>query len=1476
MKHKNHKEIIELDNNDFEVIGSGGGKSGSNSPPKEAPESLRSVATVAVVEALSEGPVEGIPDGLKGVFFDNTPVQAQSGDFNFPNIRFEERRGEPGQEYIPGFPDVESAIAVNTQLPNPPNGVTRSLTAAADAARLVVTIPTLIQVDTETGDTSAAQIPIAIDVRVLGGTWQQIFSKNITGVTRSPYQEAYRVESPQVGTAWDVRIRRLNNVSTGDFLKDDISLSVVVELQDIKLAYEDTAHVGILIDSESTGGQVPTRSYQMKGMKVAVPSTYNPTQIDNQGNVLVNASYDSPTWSGTFAGARQWCDDPAWILYDILTNNRYGFGEFISEQDIDIFSFFEASKYNTELVSDGNGGQENRFRFNSTIMTQEDNFKLLQSIASTFRAQIINTGGKIKLIQDRPTETSAILTHSNVIDGTFSYSATEMSARPTAVEVTFNDINDHFLPRAIIEEASTAEINAFGYNKKSIQAVGITRESEARRLALWALLSGLRNAEVASFQVSFSNAFLEVGEVVEIADNFFANAIIGGTIQSGSSGNVLVGNFDPSEDISSATSVKYILTDGTEVNRNIISVNGNEITLETGQDLSQLINLPFILFGNVVPRPFLITGISESSTGVYDIKAVEYDDTKFTSVDTGIIIDNNDQFQDFGPNDIEKPTGDNAFIEAYSGVNGETKLRLIIEWNDVSNTNLAFYRVKYRRNGGPYVWSGNLSQSRFVLEDIDEGVFEYHIHAFNVFNTQSPSLDGYIIGALIEGQPGDSDLAAPTNVRVKHPSGSTTPTDEFTGTEFTLTWDPVSSVETSQFRDYKVNVLNDLGETIAVETVEGTEITFGASDIAKFYFGENNTPPDGKPRILRFEVFARDISFKLSLGSGQFLVNRPAPPVLTNVTAAAAFDNYKIKHDDHDGEGIIIHHIEGTFGIVPSPNNIVKDDQGTNHLVEGDASTNYNWAVACYDSWSKFGLNYVTGTVTTETQIIDEPDPVPGGVSGLSVTSSLQQLDTGEQKIRLNIVWNVVADANSYDLWVIEQSTNNTTIVSIPPPDDGESVVRYTMDALPNVQYTVRVRSRIAGEKSAWAGPVNHTTTGDLGAPGAPSGLNVVGGFESVFIEWTNPTDSDLKKIEIQRRQTAPFFTSFIKIADISAPNTFYFDNQVEIGNTYQYRITAVDSSGNTSNTVATNQVIPRGLGENSITETEITPGSITSPLVGTNLLISSVANIGTGVINNAAIQDAAISSAKIQNASINSLKLTGNIQSDNYSSANKTGWRIRRDTGDAEFNQIDARGSVTVGDTGPTGTNVRVLGNHPDYLLWGGTGDNLTDEDAVFFIKRDGSSFFGGDLKASVINTFVSTNNLTSANPMILGPIDTFELGAALNYTFAFTYTQVITGTSTCPASPTHATGTLTLERSVDGGSTWSQISSQSYDVVPTCIPDAENNRHANIWSVNLNIDTTDTNTTATSRLYRLNVSNQNIVADEQRASITFTQDGS
>lgn len=78
-------------------------------------------------------------------------------------------------------------------------------------------------------------------------------------------------------------------------------------------------------------------------------------------------------------------DNPAWIFFDLVSNDRYGLGERIPSGWLDKWGLYQIARYCDELVPDGFGGQEPRFTCNAYVQTAADAYRVLQDLASTFR-----------------------------------------------------------------------------------------------------------------------------------------------------------------------------------------------------------------------------------------------------------------------------------------------------------------------------------------------------------------------------------------------------------------------------------------------------------------------------------------------------------------------------------------------------------------------------------------------------------------------------------------------------------------------------------------------------------------------------------------------------------------------------------------------------------------------------------------------------------------------------------------------------------------------------------------------------------------------------------------------------------------------------------------------------------------------------------------------------------------------------------
>lgn len=128
--------------------------------------------------------------------------------------------------------------------------------------------------------------------------------------------------------------------SNGTLFKE-ISVSSIVEKIKYKgsFSYPFSSIIRSGVSSRHFS-QDPTRTFDLKLLKIKVPKNYDPEIREYNGN-----------WNGSFDSFLRWTDNPAWIYYDLCTNTRYGIGNgYISEKDLNKWELYKISKYCDELV----------------------------------------------------------------------------------------------------------------------------------------------------------------------------------------------------------------------------------------------------------------------------------------------------------------------------------------------------------------------------------------------------------------------------------------------------------------------------------------------------------------------------------------------------------------------------------------------------------------------------------------------------------------------------------------------------------------------------------------------------------------------------------------------------------------------------------------------------------------------------------------------------------------------------------------------------------------------------------------------------------------------------------------------------------------------------------------------------------------------------------------------------------------------
>lgn len=273
--------------------------------------------------------------------------------------------------------------------------------------------------------------------------------------------------------------------------------------------------------SSQSYGTVPKRSYHCRGMIVKVPSNYVTREESRSGTASYTrrSGIDSGVatdWDGTFRKA--YTNNPAWVFYDIVTNNRYGLGDFVKETDIDKYSLYRIGRYCDELVPDGKGGTEPRYTLNTYLTKSTDAYKVLKDLATNFLSMIYYLNGKIFLVQDAPDSPTHSFSKANVIDGAFQYETTGSKTRTNQMQVIWNNPNNHYRPEPLIIEDKRNISETGQLITKEATAYGCTSEGQATRYGKWKLWTAINQNEIVSFKTGTEGAFISPGEIILVQD----------------------------------------------------------------------------------------------------------------------------------------------------------------------------------------------------------------------------------------------------------------------------------------------------------------------------------------------------------------------------------------------------------------------------------------------------------------------------------------------------------------------------------------------------------------------------------------------------------------------------------------------------------------------------------------------------------------------------------------------------------------------------------------------------------------------------------------------------------------------------------------------------------------------------------------------------------------------------------------------
>lgn len=533
----------------------------------------------------------------------------------------------------------------------------------------------------------------------------------ITGKCTTRYQRSYRINLTGTGP-WDIRVRRLTPDSTSSSITNKTFWDLYVGLIDSKYRYPNTAAIGVQVDA-SQFDSIPTRGYDVRLLKVKIPSNYNPITRVYTG-----------TWDGTFTVA--WTDNPAWCFYDLLTNARYGLGEFIDVSQVDKWALYSIAQYCDGLVDNGRGGTEPRFTCNLLLQTQAEAYTVVQNMASMFRAITYWASGAIYTVQDKPADPVMLFTSANVIDGEFSYSGSGRRGRHTVALVSWNDPTDFYKQKVEYVSNDTA-IARYGVQQTEIVAVGCTSRGQAHRMGKWLLLSEENELETLAFKTGLEGTSLYPGAIIKTIDPHRAGTRFGGRLVSATATSATIDNAVTIETGHTYT-LNIVMPDGSLIERVLTNAVGDATVLTWASALTELpqVNSVWILEAdNLVAELWRVINITEESPGEIAVSALSHNPNKFTESETGIVLQrpptSNIVLTQAAVETVS--VSEALYIKADSIIN-----RMTISWT--ATTGAIRYFAEYKKDGGN--WTG-LPNTTSLLVDVDAepGVYYARVTAIN-------------------------------------------------------------------------------------------------------------------------------------------------------------------------------------------------------------------------------------------------------------------------------------------------------------------------------------------------------------------------------------------------------------------------------------------------------------------------------------------------------------------------------------------------------------------------------------------------------------------------------------------------------------------------------------------------------------------------------------------------------------------------
>lgn len=700
-----------------------GAKGGSQKQhtPVEQPDSAQSMARCRILLALGEGEFAGGLDATR-IYLDGTPLGNADGTMNFENVSWDFRPGTQVQSPIPGFPAVENETAIGIPLTKA-TPWTRALSNTQIDAVLVRVGITGLQQQENDGDIVGTTVAYHIDVATDGGAYSTVMTKTVTEKLSTLYELTHRINLPKANTGWQIRVVRDTADSASQMLQNKTQVQAITEVIDARLRYPHTALLYVSFNAKAFSN-IPRISCKPKGRVIRIPSNYDATARTYSGN-----------WDGTFKWS--WTNNPAWIWFDILTQQRFGLGRRVTVDMLDKWELYRIAQRCDQLVPDGKGGSgtEPRFLFDVYIQSQADAYQVIKDIAAGFNGMTCWGNNMFNVVSDMPVDTSKIqiLTRASVV-GKPVYSSGSEKNRYSSALINFSDPDNHYQDRTTAVMFPDL-VKQFKFKQTQLTAIGCTRESEAQRRGGWAVYSNYLDRMI-SVTTGLDGYVYIPGKVFAFADERVSGRIYGGRVVAYDAAIKAV-TTDQGTSAVAGDTLMIRTIGGTVESRVIQAVNGTQLIVATAFVSQPAMDAVFVIdAGQLRLQYFRVTNLTyNDEENTFSIAAIEYNSSKYDAVDNNARLDT--------PPISLIPTGlvgqpGNVALSSYDAVRqGQRIATLIATWdapldkNGKPQADVVAYQAQWKRGDNEWINVPQTGMRSFEVPGIFEGDYLVRVRAIN-------------------------------------------------------------------------------------------------------------------------------------------------------------------------------------------------------------------------------------------------------------------------------------------------------------------------------------------------------------------------------------------------------------------------------------------------------------------------------------------------------------------------------------------------------------------------------------------------------------------------------------------------------------------------------------------------------------------------------------------------------------------------